>query len=46
MTPKAKVHVIPGAAHMTTWDNPDVMLKVVRGFLASVDTLAAKGARK
>jgi proline iminopeptidase len=46
ITPGAKVQVIPGAAHLTTWDNPEVMLKVVRDFLASVDTLAAKGARK
>jgi proline iminopeptidase len=45
MTPGAKVQVIPGAAHITTWDNPDVMLRVVRDFLASVDTVAAKGAR-
>jgi len=37
MTPGAKVEVIPGAAHTTTWDNPEVMLKVVRDFLASVD---------
>jgi len=37
MTPGASVEVIPEAAHITTWDNPDVMLKVVRDFLASVD---------
>lgn len=37
-TPGAQVEVIPGAAHITTWDNPDVMVKVVRGFLRSVDT--------
>jgi len=40
MTPGAKVQVIPGAAHMTTWDNPEVMLKIVRNFLASVDSRA------
>ena len=38
MTPGAKVTVIPGAAHMTTWDAPDSMLAAVRGFLASVDS--------
>ncbi|HWP02464.1 MAG TPA: proline iminopeptidase-family hydrolase [Gemmatimonadaceae bacterium] len=40
MTPGARVEVIPGAAHITTWDNPEVMLKVVREFLASVDRLS------
>jgi len=29
--------VIPGAAHLTTWDNPEAMLAAVRSFLASVD---------
>jgi proline iminopeptidase len=37
MTPGAKLQVIPGAAHLTTWDNPTVMVKVVRDFLRSVD---------
>jgi proline-specific peptidase len=37
LTPGAKVEVIPGAAHITTWDNPAVMLQVVRGFLRKVD---------
>ena len=41
-TPGAKVEQIPGAAHMTTWDNPDVMLKVVRTFLLGADSLAVK----
>ena len=37
MTPGAQVVVIPGAAHITTWDNPDFMLNVVRTFLAGAD---------
>jgi proline iminopeptidase len=41
-TPGAKVEVIPGAAHITTWDNPDVMVKVVRDFLRGVDSSGAK----
>ena len=43
MTPGAMVEVIPGAAHITTWDNPEAMLKVVRDFLASVDTARGGG---
>ena len=31
------VEVIPGAAHITTWDNPEVMVRVVRRFLRKVD---------
>ena len=38
MTPGAQVVVIPGAAHITTWDNPGVMLNVVRTFLARADS--------
>ncbi|HTL05662.1 MAG TPA: proline iminopeptidase-family hydrolase [Gemmatimonadales bacterium] len=37
MTPGASLVVIPGAAHLTTWDNPEAMLAAVRSFLASVD---------
>lgn len=37
MTPGAQVVVIPGAAHITTWDNPDFMLNAVRTFLARAD---------
>lgn len=37
LTPGARVAVIPGAAHITTWDNPGAMLQAVREFLASVD---------
>ena len=42
MTPGATVEVIPGAAHITTWDNSEVMVRVVRRFLRKVD---AGGAR-
>ena len=31
MTPGAKVVVIPGAAHLTTWDNPEAMVGAARG---------------
>ncbi|HYV95875.1 MAG TPA: proline iminopeptidase-family hydrolase [Gemmatimonadaceae bacterium] len=34
--------VIPGSAHITTWDNPDAMLKAVRDFLTSVDASTKK----
>ena len=39
LTPGAQVAVIPGAAHITTWDNPDAMLGTVRRFLLQVDSL-------
>ena len=42
MTPGAKVAVIPGAAHMTTWDNPEVMVRAVRRFLRKVDAGEAR----
>ena len=38
MTPGAKVVVIPGAAHITTWDNPDAMQKAVRDHLRTADS--------
>ena len=38
LTPGARVVVLPGAAHITTWDAPDAMLAAVRGFLHSVDS--------
>src|SRR5574341_430656 len=38
LVPGAKVEVIPGAAHITTWDNPDAIVKAVRDFLRSVDS--------
>jgi proline iminopeptidase len=34
----AQVAVIPGAAHLTTWDNPTEMTRVVREFLRQVDS--------
>lgn len=37
LTPGSKYEVIPDAAHITTWDNPEVMLRVVRDFLKGVD---------
>jgi proline iminopeptidase len=42
LVPGAKVVVIPGAAHLTTWDNPDAIVKAVRDFLRSVDSTRAK----
>jgi proline-specific peptidase len=42
MTPGAKYAVIPGAAHITTWDNPAEQIRVVRDFLRSADSTAAK----
>jgi len=40
MVSGAKVAVIPGAAHITTWDNTAEMTRVVREFLRSVDSTA------
>lgn len=37
LTPGASAVVIPGARHVTTWDNPDVHVKVVRDFLRELD---------
>ena len=42
MTPGAEVAVIPDAAHLTTWDNPGEMQRVVREFLRKADATAAK----
>lgn len=42
MTPGARVEVIPNAAHITTWDNPDVMIGVVRDFMRAADSAAVK----
>jgi proline iminopeptidase len=38
MTPGAKVVVIPGAAHVTTWDNPEATVKAVRAHLKAADS--------
>jgi len=40
LAPGAKVAVIPGAAHLTTWDNPTEHNRVVREFLRAADSLA------
>ena len=37
LTPDARVVVIPGAAHITSWDNPEANLQAVRDFLREVD---------
>lgn len=37
MTPGARVVVIPDAAHMTGWDNPEADVAAVRSFLQEVD---------
>ncbi|MEP7002792.1 MAG: proline iminopeptidase-family hydrolase [bacterium] len=39
MVPDANAIVIPGAAHMTTWDNPQIMLAAVRAHLLHVDLI-------
>ena len=40
MTPGAKYAVIPNAAHIVQWDNPDETNRIVRDFLKSVDSPA------
>jgi proline iminopeptidase len=42
MTPGAKYAVIPKAAHIVQWDNPEETNRVVRSFLQSVDSTKAK----
>jgi proline iminopeptidase len=46
LTPGAKVVVIPGSAHVTTWDNPTAMTAAVRAFLRHVDSTSAAVAKK
>ena len=46
MLPGAKVVVIPGAAHMTTWDNPVAMLAAVRTHLRAQDSTAGGSATR
>lgn len=41
LVPGARVEVIPGAAHLTTWDNPSDMVAAVRSFLRHVDSTQA-----
>lgn len=38
LTRGARVAVIPNAAHITTWDNPDEQVRVVREFLQRIDS--------
>ena len=42
MTPGAKYAVIPNAAHIVEWDNPDETNRVIRNFLKSVDSTKSK----
>ena len=42
LTPGAAVVVIPGSAHITTWDNPAAMVSAVRSFLRRVDSTATR----
>jgi proline iminopeptidase len=42
ITPGAAVVVIPGAAHITTWDAPQDMLAAVRAFLRHADSVATQ----
>lgn len=37
LTPNARLVVLPGAGHMTTWDNPAANLDAIRTFLHEVD---------
>lgn len=41
LVPGARLEVIPGAAHVTTWDNPAAMIAAVRSFLRHVDSTTA-----
>lgn len=45
LTPGARFAVIPDAAHILTWDNPDETLRVVREFLRAVDVPPADTTR-
>lgn len=40
LVPHATVTVIPHAAHLTTWDNPEAMIATVRAHLARADSSA------
>jgi proline iminopeptidase len=42
MVPGGKAVVIPNAAHLTTWDNPDAMIAAVRAHLRAADSVARK----
>jgi pimeloyl-ACP methyl ester carboxylesterase len=38
LIPGARFEIIPGAAHLTTWDAPEVTLRVTREFLRAAET--------
>jgi proline iminopeptidase len=42
MTPGARYAVIPNAAHVVEWDNPEETNRVIRAFLAAVDSIKTK----
>jgi proline iminopeptidase len=42
MTPGSQYALIPGAAHMTTWDNPEETNRVIRAFLRRADSAATR----
>jgi proline iminopeptidase len=42
MTPNARIEVIPGAGHFTTWDAPEETNHVVRAFLRAVDAAGTR----
>ena len=37
IVPGGKAVVIPNAAHLTTWDNPDAMVTAIRAHLRAAD---------
>jgi proline iminopeptidase len=41
LTPGAELALLPGAAHLTTWDAPEENVRVVRAFLRKVDSTTA-----
>ena len=42
LTPAARMVVIPGAGHLTTWEAPQETNSIVREFLRAVDTAAVR----
>jgi proline-specific peptidase len=42
LVPGARIAVIPGAAHITTWDGPEETIRVVREFLRDADAGTAR----
>jgi proline-specific peptidase len=45
MVPGGKIVVIPNAAHLTTWDNPEAMIAAVRTHLHAADSVEATKSR-